>query len=56
MHLVKYYTEAWSNSRFFRVAGAIEDDGSLTLVGMASDHATIHRVPLGVAIVCSRCH
>ena len=34
--------------------GAIEDDGSLTLVGMASDHATIHRVPLGEEIVCSR--
>ena len=28
--------------------GAIEDDGSLTLVGMASDNVTIHRVLLGI--------
>ena len=29
------------------VAGPIEDDGSLTLISMASDHQTIHRVQLG---------
>lgn len=28
-------------------AGPIEDDGSLTLISMASDHQTIHRVQLG---------
>ncbi|CAJ1437818.1 unnamed protein product [Effrenium voratum] len=28
----------------FRSIGPIEDDGSLTLIGMASDHQTIHRV------------
>eukprot|EP00438_Fugacium_kawagutii_P029391 Skav213043 [mRNA] locus=scaffold844:756409:761058:+ [translate_table: standard] len=28
--------------------GPIEDDGSLTLISMASDHQTIHRVSLGV--------